>query len=135
MDEIVKDIRKWIIKADHDLASAKVLFLYKPELKDIAIYHCHQAIEKYLKGIIIHFGLKFLKVHNLILLLDIVTEKFEIYDALRDEIDWLNTVSNHVRYPDDKDLYKYFDAERAINVAEKMRFTLLDKLGMTDFKE
>ena len=42
--------RNWLIKAQHDLASARVLATSNPPLLDTAIYHCQQAAEKSLKG-------------------------------------------------------------------------------------
>lgn len=40
MDEINNDIKKWILKADHDLGTAKIIFLSKLPYKDVGKYHC-----------------------------------------------------------------------------------------------
>ena len=43
-------VRSWLIKAQRDLASARVLAANDPPLLDTAIYHCQQASEKAVKG-------------------------------------------------------------------------------------
>jgi HEPN domain-containing protein len=39
-------VQSWLTKAQHDLASARVLAASGPSLLDTAIYHCQQAAEK-----------------------------------------------------------------------------------------
>lgn len=38
-------IPKWIEKADHDLGTAQVTYLYIPKYRDIIAFHCQQALE------------------------------------------------------------------------------------------
>jgi len=46
-------VQSWLTKAQHDLASARVLSTAHPPLLDTAIYHCQQAAEKASNS---HFG-------------------------------------------------------------------------------
>lgn len=46
-------IGEWIDKADHDLGSAKLIFLHIPEYFDTIAFHCQQATEKYLKATLV----------------------------------------------------------------------------------
>ena len=43
-------VQSWLTKAQHDLASARVLAASAEPLLDTAIYHCQQAAEKAVKG-------------------------------------------------------------------------------------
>jgi hypothetical protein len=47
MSEINKTIYEWMVKADHDLGSAKLIYLHIPEYFDTIAFHCQQATEKY----------------------------------------------------------------------------------------
>jgi len=49
MSEQIDDIKEWIEKADHDLGSAKIIFLHLPDYFDTVAFHCQQSVEKYLK--------------------------------------------------------------------------------------
>lgn len=46
-------VRSWMIKAQRDLASARVLAASDPPLLDTAMYHCQQAAEKAVKGYLV----------------------------------------------------------------------------------
>ena len=47
-------VRGWLTKAQHDLASARVLAASDPPLLDTAIYHCQQAAGKAVKGYLVY---------------------------------------------------------------------------------
>jgi HEPN domain-containing protein len=61
-------VREWLIKADNDARSAKALSLLTPPILDTAGYHCQQAAEKALKGLMLFHHLPLTKTHNLTLL-------------------------------------------------------------------
>jgi HEPN domain-containing protein len=51
MDESKRElVREWLVRADPDLRSARVLASLADPLLDTAIYHCQQAAEKSVKG-------------------------------------------------------------------------------------
>lgn len=60
MDEYtIHEVRQWLLKADHDLRSARCLMSGDGEpLLDTAVYHCQQAAEKALKA--------YLTAHNVV---------------------------------------------------------------------
>jgi HEPN domain-containing protein len=64
-EEVVKE---WFERGNHDLDVAKIL-LEEDGYFDIAVFHIHQAIEKYLKGFLIHNGWELKKIHDLELLI------------------------------------------------------------------
>jgi len=61
MDEIIKE---WLTKADKDLKEARFLFKNNRPRYFIA-FLIHQAIEKYLKGLLIAEGWELEKIHDL----------------------------------------------------------------------
>ncbi len=60
-----EQVQGWFIKAGHDLASARKLADGDNPILDTAIYHCQQAVEKALKGYLVHCDQPFEKTHDL----------------------------------------------------------------------
>lgn len=54
MSDLTGEIMQWIEKADHDLGSAKVIFLHFPGYFDTIAFHCQQAVEKYIKALLLY---------------------------------------------------------------------------------
>jgi len=51
MDEAARElVHDWLMRADHDLRSARALSSLADPLLDTAIYHCQQAAEKSIKA-------------------------------------------------------------------------------------
>ena len=66
MDEAKRrEIRQWLIKAEHDLRSSQRLFEGDDPILDTAVYHCQQAAEKALKAYLTFQDSPFQKVHVL----------------------------------------------------------------------
>ena len=64
-DAKTKLVRSWLVKAKHDLTSARVLAVNTPPLLDTAIYHCQQAAEKAIKGYLAFCDQEVERVHDL----------------------------------------------------------------------
>ncbi len=45
-----QSVQSWLVKAQHDLASARILSSQTPPYLDTAVYHCQQAAEKAVKS-------------------------------------------------------------------------------------
>ena len=58
-------VQSWLTKAQHDLASARVLAASEPPLLDTAIYHCQQAAEKAVKGYLVFCDQEVERVHDI----------------------------------------------------------------------
>ncbi len=56
--------KEWVERGKHDLDVAKLL-LREGGYLDVAVFHIHQAIEKYLKGYLIYKGWGLKKIHDL----------------------------------------------------------------------
>jgi len=61
-------VKEWIKRGKHDLDAAKIL-LGEEKYFDVVVFHIHQAVEKNLKGYLIHKGWKSKKIHDLELLI------------------------------------------------------------------
>ncbi|MEA3342478.1 MAG: HEPN domain-containing protein [Chloroflexota bacterium] len=57
-------VRDWLVKAQRDLSSARKLATEPDPYLDTAVYHCQQAAEKAVKGLLVFYGQRFKKVHN-----------------------------------------------------------------------
>lgn len=66
--------KSWFDKALHDLIAAKTLAQSPDHLFDVAIYHCQQAAEKVLKGILVLDDVEFSKTHDILSLLTLAKE-------------------------------------------------------------
>ena len=101
MKEITKE---WIGYAQEDLKAAHIL--YKEKAYRICTYHCHQAIEKILKAIIISKGSAFHKIHDLI----------ELYEYAK-----LSLPKNLVKFLDD--LNPHYLVSKYPEVGSKIKYT------------
>ena len=78
-----KLIEEWIERGEHDLEAARLLLDRKAH-SDIVLFHIHQAVEKYLKGFLIHHGWKLKKIHDLETL---ITDAADFDDIFADYLD------------------------------------------------
>jgi HEPN domain-containing protein len=66
MDEAAQElVREWLVRADHDLRSARRLASPEEPLLDTAIYHCQQAAEKSIKAWLQSKDHPFPKTHDM----------------------------------------------------------------------
>ncbi len=77
----IEHIKAWINKVDHDLGSAKIIFLHLPDYFDTIAFHCQQATEKYIKAILVHSEIEFERSHDLIYLLELLPEDIAVAEA------------------------------------------------------
>ena len=93
-----KITQKWLEFAKCDLEGAEILLdSAKGDYSYLlAIYHCHQAIEKTLKAIIIEKGKEIKKIHDLIVLLG--DSELDLPREFQEYIDKLNPYYQPTRY-------------------------------------
>lgn len=91
----------WIEKADKDLEVAELLVKKKKQYLDLASFHCQQAFEKYLKGLLVFNGVLPSKTHNLE---ELLSQAFKYHLGL---LKWVNAAKEISpfavipRYPDE----------------------------------
>jgi len=121
MSGIRNIVKEWIEKADHDLGSAKLIYLHLPEYFDTIGFHCQQATEKYLKSMLKHFEIEYQRTHNLVYLLDLLSLKIDIQDEIYDKAILLNGFSVQIRYPDTTIYLTKDELETAIRISQEFR--------------
>ena len=61
-------------KADRDYAAAEQLLVQGDRFREIIAFHCQQAVEKYLKALLVRQQVEFPKTHDIRKLLGLVAE-------------------------------------------------------------
>jgi HEPN domain-containing protein len=101
MSDQYEEIKQWIIKADHDLGTAMITYLHIPEYLDTVTFHCQQAVEKYFKAYLIFQGSTFRFSHDLVYLLDLITQKDSDFTGYYDRVSELQGYAVELRYPNE----------------------------------
>jgi HEPN domain-containing protein len=127
-DPKVHEIRQWLIRADHDVRSAWLLFNADPPLFDTAVFHCQQAAEKALKAYLTLKDTPFQKVHVLSVLVEQCTQSDPTFVELMDIADLLTPYAVAFRYPGELLEPSREDAQEALNAAEKVLDFVLARL-------
>ena len=123
-----KLVHEWIKKADGDYEAA--LYLFKDRKKKtinyIIAFHYQQAIEKYLKALLIGHKTSFPKIHDLVKLLSLITPRDQFLAGIREDLSALNPYAIDFRYPGD-DL-ENDETKSIINITKRLRKILLGRL-------
>lgn len=132
MNDVSKIIKEWIEKADHDLGSAKLIYLHIPDYFDTIAFHCQQAAEKYLKSMLEHFGVEFQRTHNLVYLLDLLAQKISVSEEIYDKAILLNGFAVQIRYPDNTIYLTKDELETSINISQEFRELAIKTIGIKE---
>ena len=130
MKEQNEEINEWIEKADHDLGSAKVIFLHLPDYFDTIAFHCQQAVEKYLKATLIYCGIEFSRSHDLIYLLELLSQRIEIDNSRFKRAFSLNSFGVQIRYPNKIVKLTKEELELAIEISHEFRSFAVNIIGV-----
>ena len=96
-------IDAWCEKAESDYHGFIILTHSEPLLYDLAFFHAQQAVEKWLKAVMIKYNLSPPKTHDLLLLIDLLVDVYPVLDTP----EWyakgqtLLGLAIEVRYPND----------------------------------
>jgi len=120
-DEMVKVIRQWIERAEEDLRNAEYTLTLKENCPfGTVCFHTEQCVEKYPKALLVFKGIDFPKTHNIPELLALVPAS--VRPALSaEEQEQLTDYATVTRYPGDWEPMTREEAERAVEVARKVR--------------
>ena len=136
MNEMLEEITSWIIKGDHDLGTAKVTYIHIPEYLDTVVFHCQQAVEKYLKAYQLFLEMPIKKTHDLVYLIDVISQKDKSYVSLFDFVSELESYAVEVRYPNEIIYLTSEKIEKAITVAKTIRKKVTEDIGISiDYNE
>ena len=129
MDETQKTyIRRWLIKADNDLRSAKNDLSDPQPITETACFHAQQCAEKSLKAFIVFKEMHVDKTHYLTRLLGICEEFDDTFSELADAAAELTDYAVTTRYPDDWREIPVAEAEEAVANAHKILVFVRKKL-------
>lgn len=94
------DARRWFAKADEDIRSAGLLLDTDPPLIDQAAFHCQQAAEKIIKGLLVASGLAAPRIHDIERLAERAEPLYPALKPIMDELAQTTAWNAATRYPD-----------------------------------
>lgn len=109
---------RWLEKVIHDIGSAKIIHQHLPDYHDMIAFHCQQAAEKSIKGVLVYLGKDFKYSHNLRYLIDLLSEIIQIDDAEFRKAIILNGYSVEIRYPNTSIPLTQEDIANAVTIAD-----------------
>lgn len=124
MENREASVRPWIEKATDDLEAAETLLAREPPKPSAAAFHCQQAAEKDLEGLLVYHGRRPPRTHNLEALLDLCTQYDEALRDLYDAVEPLTPFAVDVRYPDPGLAATEEEATAALRHARQVRETV-----------
>lgn len=125
-------VMNWINKADHDLGSAKIIYLHLPDYFDTIAFHCQQAVEKYIKAILVQREIVFDRSHDLIYLLELLPEVIQVTTEQFRKAASLNGLSVQIRYPNTIIRLTKKELEEAIAISHEFRAFAVEQVGIIE---
>lgn len=125
-------LQAWIRQAENDMAMAE--FARSGQFYAQACYHCSQAAEKALKGLLIGLGQDPPRSHSLERLVDALADLGLEVESLRAlQLKALSRMTTATRYPDADEapmnLFDAKDCDLALGVAKSVLETVTKSLG------
>ena len=118
----------WVRHAQSDLAVAA-----RPRdsiiLCETLCYHAQQAVEKSMKGVLLHHGVEFPYTHNISRLITVVQEAGIPWPGELDEAAELTEYAVQLRYPGMSRRVTEEDLDRAVAVAERVLAWAEDRIS------
>lgn len=114
-------VKSWFKKADNDLKTIENNLKADDPPTDTVCFHAQQAIEKYIKGAFVFFGMQVTKTHDLVNLLTTVKNKLPELGSFENELDEVSHFGVEVRYPDLFYEPSLDEAEHAYQLALKIK--------------
>lgn len=127
-----KILKEWVEFARMDFLTAKHLHEYMhPKPLEIICYHCQQAIEKLLKGVLISKGVTIKKTHDLGLLAEMLQEYTEVDEKYLEMCDDLTPYGVKIRYPQELFIEEYH-VKKALEETQELYDWLLTLLQVEE---
>ena len=121
-------VRAWMIKAKHDLETAKLVSTSLPDYYDMIAFHCQQAIEKTLKAYLIFLDIEFKPVHDLGYLMNLIGTKDKSIDHFFGKVVEISSYAVQIRYPDGIIKLTNHQISEAIDLADQLYNLIVKKL-------
>lgn len=121
MDETSAEaVGRWLIKAHHDLRTARLALADSPPITDVACYHAQQCAEKAIKAFLVSVDEHVHRSHDLTFLLGCCVRHDGRLNTIVDEAGRLTDYAIATRYPDDWREIAVEEASIAIRDAESI---------------
>jgi HEPN domain-containing protein len=122
-------VKEWIEKAEADANTARreVQVVEDPNW-DAVCFHVQQAIEKYLKGLLLKDDLAPSRTHDLAVLLNPLLNRYPDLKKLHDDMEWISAFAVEIRYPGET--ADKADAKKAVAIMERAIKAFLNKFPL-----
>jgi len=124
----VAETRAWLRKAKNDLRASENDLAASPPILDVAVFHCQQAAEKSLKGLLAWHDRPFRKTHHLEEIGEACLQIDPSLKAIVDRAVPLTEYAWRFRYPGEPEDPSLDDAKEAIAIARELLEKVLDRL-------
>jgi HEPN domain-containing protein len=126
--ETLRAARRWIAKAEEDLAAAERLLSLDDSLAAVVCFHSQQAVEKLLKALLVFGGVPFARTHDVIHLVQMLPRDLAFPVPLAG-LAPLNRYAVEARYPIGDEPLTGDEARAAIALAQRVREVVLGSVG------
>jgi HEPN domain-containing protein len=120
--------REWLRKAEGDRAQAYAAVRLRPAIYDGCCFHCQQAVEKYLKGLLNELGQPVPKTHELLILLNHLLALDATLRPFRGAVARLTEYAVDYRYPGFRATKQR--SQTACKTMERVRAEVRRRLGL-----
>jgi HEPN domain-containing protein len=119
-----REVAGWLAIAREDLRVGRACLSLDPPARGVAAYHCQQAAEKLIKGLLVAASAPFRKTHDLDELADLAVSNYPECQSLLEAIRPLTVWGIAYRYPGTEDIPEPVPDEveltRAITLIERL---------------
>jgi HEPN domain-containing protein len=98
-DERRREADRWLAVATADIRAVRLCLDADEPMLGIAAYHCQQAAEKVVKGMLVIAGIPFAKTHDMTRLGDLAASRYAEFQPLLAEVGRLTVWGYAYRYP------------------------------------
>ena len=103
-DDQRREAGRWLAVAAADMRAVRLCLEADEPMLGIAAYHCQQAAEKVVKGMLVMAGIPFAKTHDMARLGDLAASRYADFMPLLAEIGRLTIWGYAYRYPSLEDV-------------------------------
>ncbi|MBU0580111.1 MAG: HEPN domain-containing protein [Candidatus Margulisbacteria bacterium] len=91
-------VNLFLNKAKKDIKTARSLNIEDPDFQEAIVFHCQQAIEKYLKAFLIKNNVEYAKIHDLEFLIQEAMKIDKTFEKFIEIAELFNEYAVEIRY-------------------------------------
>lgn len=120
-NKTIEVVREWVIKAENDLTNAVHTLKLKEKCPtDTVGFHAQQAVEKYLKALLVYQNIDFRKTHDICELMTLLPKDLQPVLSLSEQ-ELLTDYATVTRYPGDYEPISLFEVRKAVAIVRRFR--------------